>query len=92
MLDNVAFSLLYNPKPAYPPVALKAGIQGSVEVDLLISEFGRVESFIIEKINGHPSFGDETAKVIGKWRFPPPRVDGKKIKVKYLYTVNFTLD
>jgi periplasmic protein TonB len=91
-LDNVNYSPLYNPKPAYPPIAMKAGIQGFVEVDLLINEFGRVESFTVEKVIGHPSFGDQTAKVIGKWRFPPPRVDGKKIKVRYLYTVNFTLD
>jgi TonB family protein len=91
-LDNVGFSPLYNPKPAYPPFALKAGIQGFVEVDLIINEFGRVESFTIAKVVGHPTFGDETAKVIGKWRFPPPRVEGKKIKIKFLYTVNFKLD
>ncbi|HEX7509699.1 MAG TPA: hypothetical protein VF335_00230, partial [Chitinivibrionales bacterium] len=34
-LDNVEFSPLYNPKPAYPLIALKAGIQGSVDVDLV---------------------------------------------------------
>ena len=91
-LDNVDYSPLYNPKPAYPPIALKAGIQGSVDVDLVINEFGRVEEFSIIKVNGHPSFRDETAKVVGKWRFPPPRVDGKKVKIKFLYTVNFKLD
>jgi TonB family protein len=91
-LDNVDFSPLYNPKPAYPPFALKAGIEGSVDVDLLINEFGRVEEFAIIKIFGHPSFGDEAAKVIGKWRFPPPRIKGKKIKIKYLYTIYFKID
>jgi protein TonB len=91
-LDNVGFLPLYNPKPDYPPLALAAGIQGAVEVDLLINELGRVDSFAIEKIKGHPSFGEETAKVIGKWRFPPPRVGGRRMKVKYLYTVNFRLD
>ncbi len=91
VLDNVDYSPLYNPKPAYPPVALKAGIQGFVDVDLVINEFGRVEEFSLVKVAGHPDFGNETAKVIGKWRFPPPRINGKKVKIKYLYTVNFTL-
>ena len=91
-LDNVEFSPLYNPKPAYPLIALKAGIQGSVDVDLVINEFGRVDEFTIVNSVGHPEFGRETAKVIGKWRFPPPRVEGKKVKIKFLYTVNFKLD
>ena len=91
-LDNVDFSPLYNPKPAYPLIALKAGIQGSVDVDLIINEFGRVEEFSIVNVTGHPLFGEETAKVIGKWRFPTPRVEGKKVKIKFLYTVNFKLD
>ena len=34
----------------------------------------------------------ETAKIIGKWRFPPPRINGKKVKIRYLYTVNFRLE
>jgi periplasmic protein TonB len=91
-LDNVEFSPLYNPKPAYPLIALKAGIQGSVDVDLVINEFGRVDEFAIVNVIGHPLFAEETAKVIGKWRFPPPRVGGKKVKIKFLYTVNFKLD
>jgi periplasmic protein TonB len=92
ILDNVEFAPFYNPKPAYPPIAHTAGIEGFVEVDLIINESGRVESFTIVKINGHSSFGDETAKVIGKWRFPPPRIKGQRVRVKYLYRVNFTLD
>jgi hypothetical protein len=26
------------------------------------------------------------------WRFPPPRINGKKVKVNYVYRVNFSLD
>jgi periplasmic protein TonB len=91
-LDNVDYSPLYNPKPAYPLLALRAGLQGFVDVDLVINEFGRVEEFSIVKVEGHPDFGNETAKIIGKWRFPPPRINGKKVKIRYLYTVNFRLE
>ncbi|MBN1306301.1 MAG: energy transducer TonB [Chitinispirillaceae bacterium] len=91
-LDNTEFSPLVNIKPLYPPVALKANIEGYVNVDLLVDEKGFVESFSIVDVAGHPSFGNETAKVIGRWRFPPPRINGKKVKVNYVYRVNFTLD
>lgn len=91
-LDNTDFQPIYNPRPDYPAVALKAGIQGYVDVDLVVSEAGRVERFSIVIISGHPSFGLETAKVLPKWRFPPPRKQGRKTRVKYRYRVNFRLD
>lgn len=91
-LDNVKYSPLYNPKPVYPPVAIRAGIQGTVDVDLVINELGRVEEFSIVKVDGHPDFGNETAKIIGRWRFPPPRINGRKTKIRYRYTVNFRLE
>lgn len=91
-LDNTDFQPIYNPRPDYPAVALKAGIQGYVDVDLVVSETGRVERFSIVNISGHPSFGLETAKVLSKWRFPPPRMHGRKTRVKYRYRVNFRLD
>jgi protein TonB len=91
-LDNTEFSPLVMIKPAYPPIALKAGIEGYVNVDLLVNEKGQVESFSIVDVTGHPAFGNETAKVLKKWRFPPPRIRGKKVTVQYLYRVNFTMN
>jgi periplasmic protein TonB len=92
MLDNTNFSPIFNPKPAYPVIALKANIQGYVDVELVVTPAGIIESFSIVKAAGHPAFGDETAKVIKRWRFPPPRINGKPAKIKYEYRVNFTLD
>lgn len=91
-LDNTAFSPLYNPKPAYPVIARKQRITGYVDLDLVINEKGKVISFLIVKSYGHPTFGEETAKVIRRWRFPPPRIKGKKVKVTYRYRVNFKLN
>jgi TonB family protein len=91
-LDNTDFSPIATIKPAYPIIALRANIQGYVDVDLVVDERGRVETFSIVDIKGHPAFGDETAKVITRWRFPPPRINGKKVKLQYIYRVNFTLN
>jgi protein TonB len=92
VLDNTSFAPIFNPKPAYPAIALSANIQGYVDVELVVTPAGTIESFSIVKVWGHPAFGDETAKVIRRWRFPPPRIGGKPVKIKYDYRVNFTLN
>jgi periplasmic protein TonB len=92
VLDNTNFSPIFNPKPAYPAIALKANIQGYVDVELVVTPAGAIESFSILKVAGHPAFGDETVKVMRRWRFPPPRIGGKPTKIRYDYRVNFTLD
>jgi periplasmic protein TonB len=92
VLDNVGFEPVFNPKPDYPVVALEARITGYVDVDLVISADGKVRSFSFVTVKGHPAFGLETAKVLPQWRFPPPRVGGKKCSVKYVYRINFVLN
>lgn len=91
-LDNVSFEPIFNPRPDYPVVAQQAGISGYVDVDLVINDNGTVRSFSIVSVKGHPAFGTETAKVLPKWRFPPPRIKGKKTSVNYLYRIRFTLN
>jgi protein TonB len=91
-LDNVEFTPFYNPKPAYPRIARAAGIEGHVIVELLIDEEGRVKTFSIRKTVGHQQFALSTAKVIKRWRFPPPRIHGKPAKVRYQYSVIFKLE
>ncbi len=91
-LDNVGFEPVFSPKPDYPVIAQEARITGYVDVDLVISVDGKVQSFSFVTIKGHPAFGVETAKVLPKWRFPPPRVNGKKCSVRYVYRINFVLN
>jgi len=91
LLDNSDFSPLFNPKPTYPRVALLNNIEGFVNLELLINESGKIESASIVQSFGHPSFGLEVMKVIKQWRFPPPRIKGEKVKIRYLYQIDFTL-
>ncbi len=92
VLDNTEFAPIVNPKPLYPEIALKNNIEGYVDVDLFINEKGYIDSFTFADIRGHDLFGEETARVMPRWRFPPPRIKGKKVKVKYVYRIKFTLD
>ncbi len=91
-LDNTEFEPIFNPKPLYPEIALKNNIEGYVDVDLLVNEKGYIDTFTLANVVGHNLFGTETARVIPKWRFPPPRINGEKVKVKYVYRIKFKLD
>jgi protein TonB len=91
-LDNTEFLPLYNPKPRYPAIARTANIEGYVDAELIINENGGIAAFAFHAVSGHPDFGASLAEVLPRWRFPPPRKNGKKIQVKYIYRVNFKLD
>ncbi len=91
-LDNTSYEPIYNPKPNYPTIPQSQGITGYVDLDLSIDEKGKVKEFTILKSYGHPTFGEETAKVITRWKFPPPRIGGKPVRVIYQYRVYFRLN
>lgn len=91
-LDNTDFTPIFNPKPPYPKVALLNNLEGYVDVDLIIDRKGMVVKFSITKVYGHALFGSAVSKVVSQWRFPPPRMKGEKIKVKYLYRINFRIN
>ncbi len=92
VLDNTSFAPVFNPKPSYPVIARRNRITGYVELDLTISDEGRVIDYEIVRSYGHPMFGVETSKVISRWRFPPPRIDGQRVSVIYRYRVKFELN
>jgi TonB family protein len=91
-LDNAGFEPLFNPKPGYPPAALEACVTGYVNVNLVINADGDVKSFSFATINRHPAYGNAVAEVLPRWRFPLPRIGGKKTGAKYVYRINFTLN
>ena len=93
LLDNVSYEPMgHCPKPKYPSIARRAKITGFVDTELLIDENGRVEEFSFSRVTGHPASGRETAKVLPKWWFPPPRIRGRKVRIRYRYRVSFELD
>jgi len=91
-LDNTDFTPVYNPKPLYPAIAREAHIEGYVVVELTIDPKGYVKSFSITKTAGHQQFALETSRVIRKWRFPPPRIKGQPVEIRYEYKVVFKLE
>jgi TonB family protein len=76
-------------QPSYPPVARAGGIQGAVQVKVLISETGEVIK--ATAISGHPVLRPAALEAARQWQFKPTEVSAKVVKVEGVLTFNFTL-
>jgi TonB family protein len=58
---------IYVEAPLYPPLAYRARITGTVEVDLTVDLDGKVQSTRL--VNGHPLLAGASEKAASSWRF-----------------------
>jgi TonB family protein len=81
--------ITYAPRPAYPEIARRAGVQGIVRLQVALGKDGRVE---VQKIlEGEPSLADAAIAAVKQWRGNPVWIDGKKVDVISTVTINFQL-
>ena len=87
VLQGKAISL---PKPTYPPLARRIRLQGTVTVQVLIDESGKVIS--AKAVSGHPVFLPDATKAAWQARFSPTQLGGQPMKVSGMITYNFILN
>ena len=75
--------------PAYPEIAKKAAIQGQVQVQVLISEDGRVIEATV--LNGNPLLRNTAREAARRWLFTPTKLSGVPVKVQGILTFDFKL-
>jgi periplasmic protein TonB len=82
--------IVHQVKPRYPELARRTGTQGTVIVEAVIDEQGRVTN--VRVLSGQPMGLDKAAiEAIQQWRFKPATLAGKPVKVYYTLTANFTI-
>jgi protein TonB len=82
--------VLYSVQPRYSELARRAGVQGSVSVEAVIDQQGRVTD--VRVLRGLPMNLDRAAvEAIRQWRFKPAMMGDHPVKVYYILTVNFTI-
>ena len=84
VLNGKAISL---PKPPYPPAARAVRASGSVSVQVLIDESGRVVS--ASAVSGHPLLQAAAKSAALGARFSPTLLSGQAVKVSGIITYNF---
>jgi len=75
--------------PVYPVDAQKAGIQGTVKLNALISREGVVEA--LEPVSGPPELFDSAVAAVRQWRFQPKTAKGNPVEVKTTVEVAFVI-
>ncbi|MEP7274178.1 MAG: energy transducer TonB [Acidobacteriota bacterium] len=82
-------SALKKVQPPYPPIAKAARAQGAVQVQVTISEEGRVID--AQVVGGHPLLREAALQAARQWIFKPTELSGVPVKVQGVLTFNFTL-
>jgi periplasmic protein TonB len=77
------------PQPGYPPLARQIGVQGVVNVQVLIDEQGRVIS--ATAIDGHPMLKPAAQKAAFQAQFSPTTLSGLPVRVSGVITYHFKL-
>ncbi|HEY2963543.1 MAG TPA: energy transducer TonB [Pyrinomonadaceae bacterium] len=79
----------YLPKPLYSEIAKRLRIQGTVSVQVLVDEQGRVVS--AKAVSGSPFLIPEAQKAAMQARFSPAMLGDQPVKVSGVITYNFVL-
>ena len=78
--------------PRCPSEAAMGGINGSVVLELLVNESGRVDTIKIKQARPSRIFNKEALKAVRRWQFKPKSVDGVTVPQLGLLTVEFVCD
>jgi protein TonB len=81
--------LIHQTKPAYPPIALVARVQGTVVLAATISKTGSIENL---RVTSGPGLLQQAAlDAVETWRYQPYVLDGVPVEVETTVSVTFTL-
>jgi TonB family protein len=81
--------LVNSPKPAYPALAQRAGLQGIVKLQVRVKKDGSVE--VQKLLEGDPALADAAIAAVKQWRAKPALINGKQVEVISTVTFNFQL-
>ncbi len=74
-------------QPEYPAMARQLKIDGTVELDAIVTETGSVEEVNI--VSGNPILTKPAADAVKKWKFAPFQQDGKPVRASAPITIVF---
>jgi TonB family protein len=87
--DDFQKRLVNSPRPAYPAIAQRAGLQGIVKLQVRVKRDGSVE--VQKLLEGDPALADAAIAAVKQWRAKPASINGKQVEVISTVTFNFQL-
>lgn len=83
---------LRNPKPAYPPMAQRRGMQGVVLLMVEVSAKGYPTAVTVKKSSGYRLLDKAALKAVRAWRFAPAKRGSLPIAASVEVPIRFTLN
>ncbi len=84
--------LVEMPRPRYPRLARRRGIEGVVVLSVRVSSDGTVESVKVLKSSGHSMLDEEALEAAKRARFEPARLSGTPVSSEKKIAVRFVLE
>lgn len=81
--------LLNKVTPPYPPLASRARIQGTVQLQAIIGKDGTVQNLRV--IDGHPMLVQAAVQAVQQWRYQPTVLNNEPVEVETIINVVFKL-
>jgi protein TonB len=81
--------LIYGPRPAYPPLARAARVEGTVKLLAVISREGTIQN--LQLIAGPPLLVAAALQAIGQWKYQATVLNNLPVAVTTEIDVTFTL-
>ena len=84
-----AANLIYQIKPAYPPLARMTRTHGIVVLEAVIARDGSINTLRV--VSGHPLLTEAALDAVKQWKYRPTTLNGDPVEVITTITVTFTL-
>jgi len=91
-MPSVDADYLDNPAPVYPPLSLRRGEQGTVQVRVLISSQGRALRGEVAQSSGFDLLDRAALQAVLQWRYVAAQSNGVAIDKWFTVPVRFRLD
>jgi protein TonB len=76
-------------EPKYPPVAIRARVEGVVILEAVVTEQGTVDR--LKVISGPPLLVQAAVEAVQNWKYEPTILNGQPVPVILTAKVNFSL-
>ncbi|QWP74626.1 energy transducer TonB [Lysobacter sp. K5869] len=92
-LEGATLQVLRNPPPNYPIEAVRAGITGTVELEILVGLDGKPVDVLIVRSSGNRALDQAARKVVlQRWAFQPAMENGQPVQARGRVPIEFKLD
>jgi TonB family protein len=81
--------VLLAPPPNYPALAMRANVQGTVRMQVVIGQDGTVQN--VQLVSGHPLLVQAAIEAVKAWTYKPTLLNGSPVSVVTTVDVPFTL-